>query len=107
MKLAFDLINQEVFVLAIHDIVLDLKVYSKIEKKNNRMNCFFLFLPGPFSQYSSGREHSVGYIERVINSLESKEEEETDRHNIVHLMDIEHQILGLDNLLEQRLEHCY
>ncbi len=63
-----------------------------------------MFLPEPFSQYSSGREHSVGYIERVINSLESKEEE-TDRHNIVHLMDIEHQILGLDNLLEQRLKH--
>lgn len=40
-------------------------------------------LPGLYSQYSSGREHSVGYIERISNSLESKEEE-TDRHNIVY-----------------------
>ncbi len=66
----------------------------------------FLFLPGQYSQYSSGREHSVGYIERGMNSLESKEEE-TDRHNIVHLMDSEHQILDLDNSLEWRLKHCY
>jgi hypothetical protein len=72
--------------------------------KNDGMN--FLVLPEPFSQYSTGREHSVGYIERVINSLESKEEE-TDRHNIVHLMDIVHQVLVLGNSLEQQLKHWY
>ena len=52
----------------------------------------FFNIPEPFSQYSSGREHSVGYIERM-SSLDWKEEE-TDRHNIVHLMDIVDQVFG-------------
>ncbi len=90
------------FVRAIHDIVLDLKEYLITGKI---IEWIFLILPGPYSQYSTGREHSVGYIEGVISSLESKEEE-TDRHNIAHLMDIEHQVLDLDNSLEWWLKHC-
>jgi hypothetical protein len=53
--LAFDLIDQEVFVRAIHDTVQDLK--DLFENKNR----ILFILPEPFSQYSSGSEHSVGY----------------------------------------------